>query len=252
MLRAQKIYAESISRDVHLGNPRLTEATSIMIAVLFDLEGTLVQTIEDDEVAIQEFRTRTREKLLELGIPRRELQSSMTSAPMRNRALEYVSRHFNEEEAKRFHAEMDRFQKAFELSWAENSKIFLDTLPALCELKSLGYRMGVVTNTSREAAVRELSMHGIEAFFGVVITREDMKMLKPDPEGLLLALRRLNVEDFVFVGDLAHDSRAARRAGGISIIVNRDYSDKPEFQADYVVESLREIPTLIRHLADRP
>ena len=223
-----------------------------MVVVLFDLEGTLVQTIEDDEEAIHEFRTRTREKLLELGIPRSKLEGSMTSAPMRNRALEYVKQHFSEKQASRFHTEMDRFQKTYELSWAGNSKIFPDTLPALRKLKSLGYRMGVVTNTSREAAARELSMHGIDAFFEVVITREDMKMLKPDPEGLLLALRKLNVEDFVFVGDLAHDSRAARRAGGISIIVNRKSSDKPKVQADHVVKSLREIPTIIRHPADRP
>ena len=223
-----------------------------MVVVLFDLEGTLVQTIEDDEEAIHEFRTRTKEKLLKLGIPRTKLEGSMTSAPMRNRALEYVGQYFSEEEANRFHTEIDRFQKTYELSWAENSKIFPDTLPALRELKSLGYKMGVVTNTSREAAARELSMHGIDAFFEVVITREDMKMLKPDPEGLLLALRKLNAEDFLFVGDLAHDSRAATRAGGISIIVNRDSSDKPKFQSDYVVKSLREIPTLIRHLADRP
>jgi len=223
-----------------------------LVVVLFDLEGTLVKTIEEDEEAIREFRTRTREKLLELGIPRRELEGSVTSAPMRNRALEYVRQNFNEEEAEWFHTEMDRFQKTFELSWAENSKIFRDTLPALRELKSLGYRMGVVTNTSREAAARELSMHGIDAFFEVVITREDMKMLKPEPEGLLLALRKLNAEDFLFVGDLAHDSQAAGRAGGTSIIVKRKASNKPEFQADHVVESLREIPTLIRHLADRP
>jgi len=252
VLRAQKIYAESISGDVHLENQRLTEARSVLVVVLFDLEGTLVQTIEDDEEAIREFRTRTREKLLELGIPRRELEGSMTSAPMRNRALEYVRQNFSGEEANRFHTEMDRFQKAFELSWAENSEIFPDTLPALRELKSLGYRMGVVTNTSREAAARELSMHGIDAFFEVVITREDMKLLKPDPEGLLLALRKLNVEDFLFVGDLAHDSQAAGRAGGTSIIVKRKPSNKPEFQADHVVKSLREIPTLIRRLADRP
>jgi len=223
-----------------------------LVVVLFDLEGTLVQTIEDDEEAIHEFRTRTKKKLLELGIPRSKLEGSRTSAPMRNRAVEYVKQYFSEKEANRFHTEMDRFQKAYELSWAENSKIFQDTLPALRKLKSLGYKMGVVTNTSREAAARELSMHGIDAFFEVVITREDMKMLKPDPEGLLLALRKLSVEDFVFVGDLAHDSRAARRAGGISIIVDRKSSEKPRFQADHVVESLKEIPTLIQHLADRP
>ena len=223
-----------------------------MVIVLFDLEGTLVRTIEDDEESINEFRTRTKEKLVELGIPSRELQCSMTSAPMRNRAIGYVKQHFSKEEANRFHAEMDRFQKSFELPWAEHSEIFPDTLPALRELKSLGCRMGIVTNTSREAADRELSMHGIEAFFEVVITREDMEKLKPDPEGLLIASRRMKAQDFLFVGDLIHDSHAAKRAGGISIMIERKSSRRTQFDADHIVQSLTEIPTLIRHLTTPP
>jgi HAD superfamily hydrolase (TIGR01549 family) len=220
----------------------------MLVVVLFDLEGTLVGTIEDDEEAIHKFRTRTKEKLVELGIPSRELEGSTTSAPMRNIAVRYVKEHFSREEADGFHAEMDRFQKGFELSWAEHSEIFPDTLPALGELKSLGCRMGIVTNTSREAADRELSVHGIEAFFEIVITREDMEKLKPDPEGLLIASRRMKAQDFLFVGDLIHDSRAARRAGGISIMIERKSSRRPQFRADHIVQSLTEIPTLIRHL----
>jgi len=219
-----------------------------LVVVLFDLEGTLVRTIEDDEEAIHEFRTSTKEKLIELGIPSHELQGSTTLAPMRNTAIGYVMQHFSGEEADRFHAEMDIFQKGFELSWAERSEIFPDTLPALRELKSLGCRMGIVTNTSREAADRELSMHGIEAFFEVVITREDMEKLKPDPEGLLIASRRMKAQEFFFVGDLVHDSRAAKTAGGTSIMIERRSSHRPRFHADHIVQSLTEIPKLIRHL----
>ena len=45
-----------------------------MVAVLFDLEGTLVQTPTNDPDLVLEFRARTREKLLALGIPLSELE----------------------------------------------------------------------------------------------------------------------------------------------------------------------------------
>ena len=220
-----------------------------MIVVLFDLEGTLVQSVEVDREAILEFRVKTREKLLALGIPSKELEGVTKSTLMRNKAAEYVEEHFSKEEAKRFHLEMDRFAGRFELSWAQRSQIFPDTIPMLRRLRELGYRMGVITNTSREAANRILGAHCLRDFFEVVITREDVKKLKPDPEGILLALKRLNARDFVFVGDLIHDSKAAENAGGKSIIVNRSSSVKLEFHADYVAESLTEIPALISRVS---
>ena len=219
-----------------------------MVVVLFDLEGTLVQSIEDDQEAILEFRIKSRENLVELGIPSSELEGVTTSTLMRNKAIGYVEEHFSKKKAKHFHREMDKFLKSYELSWANCSRIFSDTLPALRKLKRFGYKTGVITNTSREAANRELSIHGIADFFEVVITREDVKKLKPDPEGIILALRRLNARDFFFVGDLVHDSRATKDAGGTSIIVNRNPSKELEFHADYVVKSLMEIPPLIQHL----
>lgn len=216
--------------------------------VLFDLEGTLVQSIESDQEAIRESRIGTKKKLLELGIPPRVLEGVRSSTLMRNRAFQSVEEHFSEKMAKRFHIEMDQFQKSYELRYADRSKIFPDTLPALRKLKRLGCKMGLVTNTSREAANRILSMHGLETFFEVIVTREDVKRLKPDSEGILLALNRLNASDFVFVGDLIHDSRATTKAGGVSIIVNRSPSNRLRFHANYVVRSLIEVPGLILHL----
>jgi len=112
-----------------------------MVIVLFDLEGTLVQSIETDQEAILEFRIKTREKLLALEIPSKELEDVTTSTLMRNKALEYVERNFNEKEAKRFRLEMDKFLKRYELSWANRSRIFCDALPTLRRLKEVGYKM---------------------------------------------------------------------------------------------------------------
>jgi len=85
----------------------------------------------------------------------------------------------------------------------------------------------------------------------VVATREDVKRLKPDPEGILLALKKLGETEFFLVGDLIYDAQAAENAGGLSIIVNRNPSKDLEFPADYVVQSLAEIPALIRVRKER-
>lgn len=216
-----------------------------MCIVLFDLEGTLVQSIEDDRDAILEFRTKTADKLVTLGIPPSELEGIKISTLMRNKALEIVDKHFKKNEALRFHREMDRFLKSFELRWAFQSRIFPETRSVLHKLKKLGIEMGLVTNTSREAADQMLSMHKLRSFFKVIVTREDVRRLKPDPEGVLLAIKKLNGYSFFFVGDLAHDSFAAKKAGGMSIIVRRNRLKTLGFEADYVVNSLEGVPDIV-------
>jgi phosphoglycolate phosphatase-like HAD superfamily hydrolase len=108
--------------------------------------------------------------------------------------------------------------------------------------------MGIVTNTSREAANLELSMHGIEEFFEVIITREDVRKLKPDPEGIILATSKLDIKEFFFVGDLVHDLKAAKKAGGTTILINRNPTKKKGVHADHIVKSLIEVPELIQFL----
>jgi len=77
---------------------------------------------------------------------------------MRNKAIEYVEKNFGYNEIERFHVEMDNFLKSYELVWANRSKIFSDTIPIVRKLEKLGCKMGLVTNASRKAANRILSM----------------------------------------------------------------------------------------------
>jgi len=214
--------------------------------VLFDLEGTLVQSIEDNKDAVREFRTKTADKLVALGIPLSELEGIEVSTLMRNKALEIVDKYFEKREAMRFHREMDRFLKSFELRWALQSKIFPETRSVLHTLKRLEVQMGIVTNTSRDAVDQMLSMHKLAYFFKVIVTREDVRRLKPDPEGIMLALEKLNGHSFFFIGDLVHDSLAAKKAGGVSIIVRRNPLKTLGFEADHIVSSLEEVPDIVR------
>jgi len=218
------------------------------VAVLFDLEDTLVQTPWEDMQHVLEFRYQTRRKLIELGIPPSILEGIERAALMRNKASEYVAENFGKADAQRFHQEMERFLERYELDSAQRSKLFLETIPTLEKIKRFEVKMGLVTNTSRKAVETAFRLHDLKKYFDVVITRENVKKLKPDPEGVLLAIKKLATKSFIMVGDLVHDALATKDANGISIIVKRNLEKKLDFHADYFVQSLNEVPTIVQRV----
>jgi len=222
----------------------------LMVAVLFDLEGTLVQTFPEIVWPIHEFRRLAREKLIELGIPPQVFGETKAYTLMRNKAIEYVEANFSQKEAKIFHQKLDEFLEKYEMGSARSSKLFPDTVSTLQRLKALGYKMGLITNTSKKAMEYMLSLHGLGEYFNAVITREDVKRFKPEPEGIRLALKKLGEREFVLVGDTIYDATTAERAGGHSIIVNRNPSREMDFHADYIVHSLEEIVSIMEAIGE--
>jgi phosphoglycolate phosphatase-like HAD superfamily hydrolase len=112
-------------------------------------------------------------------------------------------------------------------------------------------KMGLVTNTSMKAVDIIFQLHGLKTYFDVVITREKVKKLKPDPEGILLALRKLDVKKFLMVGDLVHDVLAAKSANGTSILVKRSF-EETDCEADYVVQSLSDVLKIVQAEERKP
>jgi len=216
------------------------------VAVLFDLEDTLIQTPWEDHQHVLEFRRKTKEKLIELGIPPSVLEGVERATIMRNKSIEYIEKNLTKADAKKIHQEMEKFLKRYELYSAKNSKLFPETIPTLEKIKELGIKIGLVTNTSREAVDTAFRLHGLKRYFDVVITRENVKKLKPDPEGVLLAVKKLGAKSFFMVGDLVHDALAANGANGTSITVKRSTETTFDFHTDYFVQSLSEIPTIIQ------
>ncbi len=239
------------------------------VAVLFDLEDTLVKTPWSVRQHVLEFRRDTRRKLIELGIPKTVLKGIKRATIMRNIASEYVQRHFSEERAGKYRRDMEIFLNNYELDSAKKSRLFRETISTLQTLRELGAKIGLVTNTSRRAVDVVFKIHGLKEYFDVVVTRGDVTKLKPDPEGILLATRKLGVKRFLVVGDLVLDVLAAKRANGVAIMVTgnfeksdskdlfrslpeilrenkRSRGEKGAFQADYNIKSLREVPSIVR------
>jgi pyrophosphatase PpaX len=94
-------------------------------------------------------------------------------------------------------------------------RIFPGLDAVLERLREQGTALGIVTVKSRSTVELTFELLPLGSFFEVVITGDDVKRHKPDPEGLLLALERLGCApaDAAYVGDAPFDVQAARNAG---------------------------------------
>lgn len=186
--------------------PSPTSATSpAWDAVLFDLDGTLADTVE---LILRCFRHTMR---AHLGAERPDAELlSLIGIPLR-------------EQLRRF-ARTDEEAGAMVETYVGHQRGIHDAMAraypgvaALFEaLERSGTPRGLVTSKAREVGLRTLGCCGLSDRFDALVFADDVARGKPDPEPVRLALERLGGPDatrVVFVGDSPHDIEAGRRAG---------------------------------------
>ena len=216
-----------------------------MKAVLFDLEGTLVESAyQKSPETIGKLRRETKEKLLDLGVPEEALAGLTRSYALRNRSYQWADDYLGREESERLRAEMEEFMASWDMDSARQTVLYPDTMGTLADLSEAGAEMGIVTNTSSSAAGFILDNLGLRRFFRAVMTRSDVARLKPDPAMIHAAASILGADVGWLVGDSVFDAGAALNAGLRSIIIRRD-DQRPEFKHDYFIVSLDEVISIV-------
>jgi HAD superfamily hydrolase (TIGR01549 family) len=168
---------------------------------------------------------------------------------MRNHALTFASQSLPEAYREEVQKGIQQFMDIWESRMAEGYTLYPETVEVLDDLRSMECRMGIVTSTTVKNVDAAFRRFGISDYFDVVVTRESVPLLKPDPAGILEALRMLGHDSttvFYFVGDSPHDVAAAGNAGGISIGIDRGFSKLRGISPDHIVEDLRDIIPIIR------
>jgi len=108
----------------------------------------------------------------------------------------------------------------YDLYEREHDRIFV--YPGIDKLleavRNQGIPMALCTGKSRRAVEISLKRLGWNSYFEVIITGDDTKRFKPDPEGLNLILSQIPAARHrtIFIGDSPADTEAARKAGIIS------------------------------------
>ena len=113
------------------------------------------------------------------------------------------------------------------------------------------FRLAIVTTRARPEALSFLAQQGLERYFTVVVTRQDVLRMKPHPEPIQRAAQLLRVHPVrcLRVGDTTMDVRAARRAGAVAVGVLSGFGERDELQRagahlvlDSAVELLSHLP----------
>jgi len=116
-------------------------------------------------------------------------------------------------------------------------------------LRERGVLVAVVTSKTRLRMDRDMEICDLVGVFDLVVTGDDVTRAKPDPEGVLAALRELDVaaERSVMVGDGPVDIKAGRAAGTMTVGISHGLHSAEEIQAaepDLLIESLLQLSSL--------
>ena len=106
------------------------------------------------------------------------------------------------------------------------------------------YRLAVVTSRSRREADAFLAQYDLGNLFYAVITRDDVRRLKPHPMPVAKAAEKLGVPvaQCVMVGDTEVDVRSAKAAGALAVGVLCGFGERNDFgDADLVIESTAQV-----------
>ena len=217
-------------------------------AVLFDLDGTLIDTLPDLHAAACAM-------LNDLGRPPLPLESIRAyvgrGIPNLIKRVLANSLHVAEDPNPPPPEAVASYRRHYAHENGRNAKVYPGVLEGLASLRAQGVPLGVVTNKADTFIQPLLEQTGLSGYFEVLIGGDRLPKVKPDPMPLVWACGRLGVSpaETLFVGDSINDALAARAAGCPVFLLPYGYNedrDVHELDCDAIVESVRDAVKLIR------
>ncbi|MFT7186617.1 MAG: 2-phosphoglycolate phosphatase [Pseudohongiellaceae bacterium] len=215
-------------------------------AILFDLDGTLVDTSADFVLVLNSLR----EKYNFPALPAQLIRDTVSNGA---RALTKLA--FGEETGPiEFEAKRLELLELYAEIVGDQAQLFDGMNEVLCHFEALNIPWGIVTNKPRRFTNILLEKLSLSARSAITLCPDDVVKAKPDPESLFLACTRLQCkpQNTVYVGDHERDIIAGKAAAMKTVAARYGYIlDKKKvscWQADYEIDHPSELISLFINL----
>ena len=215
-------------------------------AVIIDLDGTMLDTAPDFQVAINLMRA-------DFGLHPLTLEqvTSMVGKGSENLIKKVLAVDFNETEAaQHFDRALDLYQQHYLSINGDHSSPYPGVFEGLRSMQTQGLRMACVTNKPLAFAIPLMQKKGLYDYFELIYGGDSFPRKKPDPMPLLQVAQKFDLSPahIMAIGDSSNDAIAARAAGCPVLTVPYGYNHGEAvqtIQSDGIVETLLEAARLL-------
>ena len=211
--------------------------------VIFDLDGTLLDTIQDITNAINN-------TLDEVGILSR-IDNNVTKAFIGNGATKLMERIFSYLSLNEL--QQDKFRSLYFENYSKEvnkeTKPFDGVKETLLCLKSKGYKLGVISNKPHVDALKSVEMH-FENIFDFVVGKQENVAPKPNKEVFdsIEYLKNINRKEIVYVGDMQVDIIFSENINVDVIICKHGYGKYHEMSNyNYLINNFNELINILEN-----
>jgi len=221
-----------------------------MPVAVFDLDGTLVASMEDLVASLNVVLDHLDLQPVEAAAMRPFVGSG--ARVLIQKGLEANDRSWT---AKEVETLLPRFLDHYEKTFTLHTRPFDGALAALDTLKAQDWRLAVCTNKSARLTHPLLDALDLTRYFDAVVAGDNFSKPKPDPEPLLGAIDRAggSVPGSVMIGDTKTDIDVARAVGIPAIAVDFGYSPVPveDLEPDAVISHFNDLSSAMDRLSLR-
>jgi 2-phosphoglycolate phosphatase len=210
-------------------------------AVLFDLDGTLIDSKKDIAAAANAAR-------IHFGMPALPLEVVTNYIGWGIEHLNHKS--LETEDPARLAEGLEVLKAHYREHCVDQTLVFPGVRELLGFLKERGVSLGLVSNKPHEFTLITLEKLDLMKFFSVAMGADATPNKKPHPEPLLTALQKMGAspQEAVMIGDSPVDIQAARAAGMLVGVVEHGFVPREKLNAadpDWLVSSLEEFVEIL-------
>ena len=209
-------------------------------AILFDLDGTLLDTIPDLADAANAMRQ-------DMGLApiAEDILATYVGKGVEQLVIRTLGHDSAPASVEMVMRGLARYQDHYRALNGQRSRLYPGVLAGLDAFREQGMRMGVVTNKGTEFTGPLLRQMGLDGYFDIVVCGDTCERKKPDPMPLLHACALLDITpaQALFIGDSINDALAAHAAQMRVLALPYGYNEGRPVQSlpvDAIVESLVE------------